>query len=501
MSMVLQWFHDREWKWIFIVAFAARFLMYLLTPVDWDSDSYHHWQISYYTLKFGLSEGRMYDLSGSEYYWGMIPHLIQASLMWLLRVNSIQVYRVFNVVMGSFNSVLVYHMAKNYYSLENARWSGVAFALFPISVVFDSVAMQDTIALTMVLSSLMVMREHFFLSGLLLGLACHSRVEYTLVSVLILSGFLLRERMQTDSQPYLFGWVIGWGVPTLHIYNSTGNPIYPLYWSMYSVFGGYTSTYKGQPYAYTMYRWLSSRAYIWTASPSGLLIIILGITGLLIIPWMAKRKWKRYQPMLYLASTSMVMTPLVMPYFDSEKIHLLLMMRFFVPITALGLPLLFHAVSRVEGVNILLGASKVLRVVILVILLTGFLLLPEYVVLQDTVQDEYVLADAIAEQYAGGRIVCDLPSIVYRLSNTHGVDAEDILSNHYSPHYYGLNSSRTYLEWLSVQEVGIWTYYGERGTPVWLVIQENYPLMFENIMGEPGMGVYIVDRSVLDSLL
>jgi len=499
--MVLQWFRDREWKWVFLVALAARFLMYLLTPVDWGSDSYHHWQISYYTLKVGLSQGRMWDFTGSEYYWGMIPHLIQSFLMWLLRVNSIQVYRVFNVVTGSFNSVLVYKVAKSYYSLENARWSGLAFALFPISVVFDSVAMQDTVALTMVLFSLLVMRERFFLSGLLLGLACHCRVEYTMVSVLIISRFLLRERMQTDSQPYLFGWLVGWGVPTLHIYSVTGNPVYPLYWSLYSVFGGYTSTYKGSSFSYTMYRWLSSRIYIWTASPSGLLIILLGVTGLLLIPLMAKRKWKRYQPQLYLASTVIVMTPLVLPYFDSERVHLLLMMRFFIPIAAIGMPLFFHVVSRLEGVNIILGASKVVRVGILVLILTGFLVLPEYIALQGTVQEEYEIADAIFDQYAGGKIVCDLPSIVYRLSNNHGVEPEDILSNHYSPHYYGLNESRMYLKWLSTQDVRVWTYYGDRGTPVWLAIKENYPTVFKNLIGEPGMGVYTVDRSFLDSLL
>ncbi len=499
--MVLRWFREREWNWVFLVALASRFLMYVLTPVDWDSDSYHHWQISYYTLKIGLGQGRMWDLTGSEYYWGMIPHLIQSFLMWLLRVNSIQLYRLFNVIMGSFNSVLVYKIAKRYYSLENAWWSGLAFAIFPISVVFDSVAMQDTIALTMVLSSLLLMRERYFTSGLLLGLACHSRIEYTLVSGLILSGFLLRERLQTDSQPYLFGWLAGWGVPTLHIYAQTGNPVYPLYWSLYSVFGGYTSTYKGQPFAYTMYRWLSSRSYIWTASPSGLLIILFGASGLLLIPWMAKRKWIRYQPQLYLVSTVMVMAPLVMPYFDSERVHLLLMMRFFIPITALGLPLLFHAISRLEGVNIVLGSSKTLRVGVFLLLLSGFLVIPEYVALQGTVQNEFSIADTIAEQYTGGRIVCDMPSMVYHLSNAHGVEPKDILSNHYSPHYYGLNGSRTYLEWLYVQEVSIWTYYGERGNPVWLVIEANYPSLFKNLLGEPGMGVYSVEWSVLDSLL
>ena len=94
-----------------------------------------------------------------------------------------------------------------------------------------------------------------------------------------------------------------------------------------------------------------------------------------------------------------------------------------------------------------------------------------------------------------------MPSMVYRLSNAHDIEPENIISNHYSPHYYGLNGSRTYLEWLYVQDVSIWTYYGERGTPIWLVIEANYPSVFKNLLGEPGMGVYAVDRAVLDSLL
>ena len=495
------WFDEREWRWIFLVAFIARALMFLLTPVDWNSDSYHHWQISFYTLKIGLDNGRMWDLTGSEYYWGMIPHLIQAFLMWLLRVNSIKVYRAFNVVMGAVNSALVYRIAKEYYSVENARWSGLAFALFPVSVIFDSVAMQDTFALTLVLSSLLVMRDRCFLSGLLLGLACHSRVEYTMVSLLILSGFLLRERLFTDSQPYIFGWLFGWGAPTLHVYSSTGNPFYPLYWSLYSVFGGYTSSYKGMPFKYTMFRWLSSRVYMWTSSPSGLLIILVGGFGLLLIPWMAKRKWKRYQPQLYLASTMMIMSPLVMPYFDSRRVYLLLMMRFFIPIAALGFPLLFHLISRPSRDNRNRGVTKKMRLGVITCLLLGYLIVPEYLTLQGVIESEFDLADSAASYYGGGRIVCDRPNLVYHLVHVHGVEPENILSNHYSPHYYGIDEPRKYLDWIIDQDIRVWTYIGDRGAPVWEVLQSNYPSVLTIIDGVPEMGVYAVDLSALDSLL
>jgi hypothetical protein len=106
--------------------------------------------ISYYTLHMGIRQGRMWDLIGSDYYWGVIPHLIQSFIQWFFRTSSIVYYRMFNVLMGFVNSVLVYRVARKFYSIENARWSGLAFALFPVSMVFDSVAMQDTVALGMV---------------------------------------------------------------------------------------------------------------------------------------------------------------------------------------------------------------------------------------------------------------------------------------------------------------------------------------------------------------
>ena len=55
---------------IFLVGLFFRLLFYRLIPVDWNSDSYHHWLISYLTLHIGLSKERLWDLLGYDYYWG-----------------------------------------------------------------------------------------------------------------------------------------------------------------------------------------------------------------------------------------------------------------------------------------------------------------------------------------------------------------------------------------------------------------------------------------------
>ncbi|MCW4012156.1 MAG: glycosyltransferase family 39 protein [Candidatus Bathyarchaeota archaeon] len=479
---------------IILVALFFRLLVYWLIPVDWNSDSYHHWLISYLTLHIGLREGRLWDLLGCDYYWGMIPHLVQAGLLWVFRSSSIEYIRLFNVLVGSLNAVLVFLVAQRYYGWENAVWSGVCFAVFPVSLVFDSIGMQDTLALMFVLGSLYFMRTRFFWGGLLLGLACHTRVEYTLVSLLVLGGFVLRERLFTDSQPYLLGWFVGWGVPSVHIWVQTGNPVYPLYWSLYSVFGGYTSKFRGLPFVDVFFGWLGSRVGVWGGSLFGWLIIGCGLAGLLLIPWMAYRRWFRYEPLLYWVSCLMVMAPLFLPYFGGERRYLLMMIRFLVPIVALGLPVLFHFVRRFQfGWCLLVGTLGIF-------FLGSVFVVPLYGGLQGTVVDEFGVADRVAGVYVGGVVVCDLPSTVYRLVDVYGVEPDCLLSNLYGPHYYGVDDPLEYLRWLKDEDVSVWCYFGDRGDPVWSAV-EGYSGVFLVVWGEPRAGVYIVDQVVIDDVL
>jgi hypothetical protein len=57
---------------IFTVACLARLVVWCLIPIDWNWDSYHHWQISYLSLKIGFPQFRLWDLNGCEYYWGVL---------------------------------------------------------------------------------------------------------------------------------------------------------------------------------------------------------------------------------------------------------------------------------------------------------------------------------------------------------------------------------------------------------------------------------------------
>ena len=59
----------------------------------------------------------------------------------------------------------------------------------------------------------------------------------------------------------------------------------------------------------------------------------------------------------------------------------------------------------------------------------------------------------------------------------------------------------SFLEWLDVEDVRVWMYYGGRGDPVWNVLAESFPGVLVNLFGDPGYGCYLVDQVLLDSLL
>ena len=223
---------------VFVAALAARLLVWLYIPLDWNWDSYHHWQISYLSLKIGFGDWRLWDLNGCEYFWGMVPHLVQSALMGILGASSILPYRVLNTILGGLNSVLVYWNGERFYSERTGLISGMLFAVFPVAAVFDAVAMQDTLALTFLLASLLTIRENPFWSGVALALAGHSRTELMAVGFIVLLGYCLRERLYTESLTYVIGWLLVMAAFGFHLYTQTGNPLYPLYMSLYNVFGG-----------------------------------------------------------------------------------------------------------------------------------------------------------------------------------------------------------------------------------------------------------------------
>jgi len=496
---------QRSWRssvTVFAVALAVRAAIWLLIPVDWNWDSYHHWQISYLSLKIGFSKGRLWDLNGCEYMWGMVPHLVEAGLMGLLNTSSIAPYRVLNTVIGSLNATLVYSIGKRFYSDRTGLYAGLLAAFFPVAAVLDVLAMQDTIALAFILTSLYLVRDQPFWSGLSLALAGQSRAEYLAAGLLILAGYCLRERLHTESLPYVMGWALGTGVFSAHLFTQTGNPFYHLYVSLLNVFGGFDPANEGKSFLGLAASWAAWKLGVWPTKPTGLIIIAAAAAALLWVPYMAWKRWFRYQPQLYFLAVTAFQLPTFITYLGSDHESLLIMLRMATPIAAVGYPLLVH-VSNVAFTlthresfslrpeHLLLAAS----------LLSFAYFVPAYQGFQVHTVDAFASADVVAGEYVGGVIVCDHPTINYRLVETGTVEATGLLGNHYSPDYYGIGEPRAYLEWLSDNGVTLWLRYDYRSDAVWAIVESSYPQVFELVAVTPCAWVYSVDQRAVADLL
>jgi len=167
--------------WIlFAVAIFCRLLFILLIlPFDNYWDSYHHWQIGYYTLKMGLAHQRFWDLNGKEYFWAPLPHLSNAALMMFFNTSSLTPYRVLNSVAGSLTAVLSYKIVSAWLPDGRGRpaplLAGLLVALNPLQIYLSTVGIDENLAvLWLSLATFGILHKRFFASGLFLAVVCQS---------------------------------------------------------------------------------------------------------------------------------------------------------------------------------------------------------------------------------------------------------------------------------------------------------------------------------------
>jgi len=484
------------------IALVPRIFVWSRIPVDWNSDSYHHWQISYLSLKLGFRQGRLLDLNGCEYYWGMVPHLVQAVLLGLLNTASILPYRLLNLLLGGVNTYLVYVIGRESFNWEVGLYAGLLFAFYPFAAIFDVIAMQETLALTFALISLTYFRTHPGWSGFSLALAAQSRVEYWLVSAIVIVGVVLVERLSPRIQSFFLGWLGVTMVFCTFFYNSTANPFYPLYWSLFSAFGGWKPEGLGLPLHTLMLRWASVKIPAWSMRPAGQAVIasVLGSGGVFIgiIRWRSRR----HHLILFFLASVVVFSPLFLPYYPAFMDSMLLMLRMSLPIAASGSILLCAVAFRVRNsLGGRLHRLPIEPILIIVTLLSLSSIIPAYARFQEAPEIYFEVADEAIKYYDGGTIVCDHPTVNYRLVQAWGVRAADLLGNHYAPHYYGMTDPIEWARWFERNNVTLWIYASGRAYPVWTVTSRELPGLLV-LRGEVhGVRIYAVDREVLEEAL
>ena len=454
-----------------------RLVVLYFLPVDWNPDSYHHWQISYYSLKMGFSQLRMWDLNGCELYWGLIPHIVQSALMWLFNTSSMQPYRVLNILLGGFNTYLVYLIGRDHYYWKVGFTSALLLAFYPGATMFDVTGMQETLALTFALASTYLYSKNPGWSGLLLALACQSRIEYWMISIFFLVAVALIERFSTRIQAFIFSWLGVAAVFCLLFKAWSGNPFYPLYWSLFNVFGGWTANRESLPFYLLMISWLSSKLTAWMGKLTGIFILSAVITFSIYSLRLYRKKWSRYHvPLLTLCST-FILSPLFVTYLPSYVRPFLFMLRVSVPILALGSLSLLYVYYRIVSSN---PDSWLVRlrldvVMVLLMLAANVVAFPSYSSYMDETVDVLEVANECFSLYSEGTIVCDHPTLNYAIINWWGVQPWRLLSNQYSPNYYDEHDIVDYVNWFQERNVTLWIYSCDRAYPVWADIQKQTP--------------------------
>jgi len=495
---------DRVYTFLFFVSVAVvpRVIVWALLPLDWNWDSYHHWQISYLTLKIGLSRGRMWDLNGSEYYWGVVPHLVQAFLLWLLRTASIAPYRALNVVLGGVNTYLIYLIGRNNLYWKVGLYAALLFALFPVAVVFDAIAMQETLALFLVLLSIHLFRTRPFWSGVFLALASQSRIEFWLVSIVFIVCAVLVERASTRIFPFVLSWIVVTAVFCWFFAARTGNAFYPLYWSLYNTFGGWTSSWRGRPFLELMFRWTVHRLRTWPTKPTGIVLLgsMFGFLGVLV--HMILRRWRRYHLYLFFMASLVIFGPIFIPYFGKSERYRLLMLRMSIPVAALGSIILIYLLfrTRLPKIQVDLRRLHIEKILILAALISYSYFIPAYGRFQVYPEIAFEAADDAMKYYGGGTIVCDYPTMNYRFASKWHVKATDLLGNHYSPAYYGIDDPIEFARWFEKNNITLWIYV-PRAQPVWAVVSKNFPHLLTYMNATHGIRFYVVNQTALERIL
>ena len=413
----------------------------------------------------------MWDLRGMEYFWGVLPHLVEAFLFWLFRTTSILPYRVFNMFVGSLTVWLIYLTGRDQFRWKVGLYAAILSALCPVLVIFDILALQDTLALFLAVAAFYLHEKHPILSGFFFGLASQSRIELWPISFLFILGALLYGRDAGRFTRLLLGWLAVL-VPFMWFFQTrTGNAIYPLYWSFYNTLGGWRGVERPS-FSTLVSRFISEWASKMVRDPRawGLASPVVFSTASLL--YMVKRPPRRY-PLYTLFFFSFLFCGFYTLQYLRDPFLFLIVLRILMLPVVLGTLILAHLTLKPR-----LRAYHLDKVSLIIFIVLLALAIPAYQGYQHYTTYSFQAADEAMKYYRGGRIVCDLPTIIYRIADRWRVPVTDLLSNHYNPFYYGDRTVEALVGWFKANNITLWIYTGWRYTPeVLSLLEEEKPFL------------------------
>jgi len=497
MSKSIDSINKKDLLFVFIIAFCARLILFQIIPIDWNWDSYHHWQISYLSLKIGFKNFRFWDFNGCEYYWGTVPHFIQAIIIQIFSSSNIIFYRFFNMILGSFNALLISIIGSKIFSNKNGLYAGILYGVFPIAVIFDSLALQDTVALFFVLFSLLLFQRRPFWSGIILALAGQCRTEFILISFILVTIMLILHHFSTDILPFFIGWLLISGLFSYYLWIQTGNPFYSLYWSFFNSFGGWSKLNRGKTLFELFYNWCIQKIIAWPTKVTGIIIISSLLSTILYTFNILKKKVTLNTSFFYFLVTSTILLPTFITYFGSDNRSFIIMLRMINPIFALGLPFIIEIVRKYFS---FIKLEKMFLTIFILFIISFLFFIPIYSGFQEETSNAFESALKTKQLYFGGKIACDYPTINYKFVQL-GLDLSFLTGSHYAPHYYGASEPFEFVKWLAENKIAIWIYTFNEEQYAFNLLNSHYPKLFIMFWENSVSKIYIIDAVVLDELI
>ena len=493
---------------LFLLALASRlFFLFFVSGLEycgWYHDSYHHWQIAYYTLHKGLKQTppRMWDLNGMEYFWGLLPTLTESFLLWVFSTTSLVPFRIFNSIMGSFSVCLIYLLGKRYFSERIGLLVAILVAICPVLWEVDTSGMLDPTGVTFLLLALLFYGRNTLACGFFSGLASLCHIEFWFISLALCGCYLVFERSGTKFAPSVLGWLA---------------PMVPYFWFMQARTGDWLYSFRWNYLCSVRGEWIKD---VWVPFhaqivPRGVAVASLALSVALLL-YLIKLKPRQYPVhAFFLAKIAMQgvifgLTAYIVPYIAMYQIGRLFIDRLFalnyyyVSILAiLGLealsPRLGALSVRIRFKLSLPRVKKLLFLLVLVAYLLSFSYVSQlYSNYRDPYEHQTDLADYIVSNYEGGSVISSLVIVNYRLINR-GVPYNMVFGSLYSPLYYGIRDITKSYEWL--RELNA----------TWIIVDQNILDNFQvggiNYLDRPPFHViiesqlYYVNQTELDSIL
>jgi hypothetical protein len=429
---------------LFALAASLRlFFLFFISGADytgWYQDSFHHWQIAYYTLHIGLAQDppRMWDLSGMEYFWGLAPTFVEIALLRIFNAVTLLPFRLFNIVMGSTSVVLVYLIGKKYFGTYAGLVAGILAATSPSLIEVDTGGMLEPLGFVCLLAALLFYEKRTYRTGFLLAIASLTHILFWFISLAVIASYLIFERSGTKFLPSILGWATPMVPYFWFMQTRTGDWLYALRWNILgSVQGKWIGDINLPFEAQIVYRSIA------------IVFLLASVAGAIFLLIRKPRTYPLHVLFLsYVALQAVIfgLTAYVVPYIFMNQLGRVLLDRLFAMayyyifllsgaaaariytklVTSLSMPQL--PTARI--------ALRPLLIVVLVIVsistypfVAAQYFAPTYRIPYDS---QTKIAELIVSHYAGGTVVSSLPIVTYRLINM-GISYTNVVGSLYMP--------------------------------------------------------------------